>query len=276
MPIEGGHARSTTAVSKIPLHEEEKKFLTRECMIRHLLAEKWDLMKAVSRCERNLVWRRAMDLYDVEGMAKSLEQEAQYGKAFTFSYSPAGQPLMYWFPEKHRGDPDPSFDQVKLVVYLAERSSDLMVAGVEQIEKSSAQISVARGILQTMQTYYPEKLGFAMVQNLGFISKTLVNIIWPFVDAYTKEKVQFDVDIAKSPRVHPELMMTRLGGKLKFEYNLASYWPDLLQTCLQRRSAELEKWRAAGGQVGISELDFKVSQELADVIGAWLVSCAPV
>lgn len=97
-----------------------------------------------------------MDLYDVEGMAKSLEQEvcpaivklivrasltdpalvalthqAQYGKAFTFSYSPAGQPLMYWFPEKHRGDPDPSFDQVKLVVYLAERSSDLMVAGVE-------------------------------------------------------------------------------------------------------------------------------------------------
>lgn len=33
--------------------------------------------------------------------------------------------------------------------------------------------------------------------------------------AYTKEKVQFDVDIAKSPRVHPELMMTRLGGKLK-------------------------------------------------------------
>lgn len=27
MPIEGGHARSTTAVSKIPLHEEEKKFL---------------------------------------------------------------------------------------------------------------------------------------------------------------------------------------------------------------------------------------------------------
>jgi hypothetical protein len=57
--------------------------------------------------------------------------QAQYGKAFMYSYSPAGQPLMYWFPEKHRGDPDPSFDQVRLVVYLAERASDLMVAGVE-------------------------------------------------------------------------------------------------------------------------------------------------
>lgn len=77
-----------------------------------------------------------------------------------------------------------------------------------KIEKSSAQISVTRGILQTMQTvrwrlykmrkrvtlissvvlpclllqYYPEKLGFAMVFNLGIVTKTLVNIIWPFVE----------------------------------------------------------------------------------------------
>ncbi|KAI5451856.1 Phosphatidylinositol transfer protein (PITP) [Naganishia albida] len=268
MSVEG-HRQNAASASKVPLSEEERKFLTRECLIRHLLAEKWNYDKAIDRLERSLVWRRAMGVYDVQGMAASLENEAQYGKAFMFSYSPAGQPLMYWFPEKHRGDPEPSFDQVRLVVYLAERASDLMVAGVEEvgfivdltgkIEKSSAQINVARGILQTMQTYYPEKLGFAMVQNLGFISKALVNIIWPFVDAYTKEKVQFDVDIANSTRVHPDLMMTRLGGNLKFEYDLATYWPDLLQTCLQRRSAEMEKWRAAGGRVGVSESDFKVS-----------------
>lgn len=116
-----------------------------------------------------------------------MRNQAQYGKAFTLSYSPAGLPLLYWIPEKHKGDPEPTFDQVKLVVYLAERSSDLMVAGVEcvspdiklgtelttisvpairrevgfiadlagKIEKSSAQISVTRGILQTMQTVRP-------------------------------------------------------------------------------------------------------------------------
>lgn len=73
-----------------------------------------------------------------------------------------------------------------------------------KIEKSAAQINVTRGILQTMQTvghplrimsrytlfitfssvaqYYPEKLGFSLVQNLGIITKTLLNIIWPFVE----------------------------------------------------------------------------------------------
>jgi hypothetical protein len=50
------------------------------------------------------------------------------------------------------------------------------------MEKSTAQINAIRGILHTMQTYYPEKLGWAMVQNLGFVSKTLVNMIWPFVE----------------------------------------------------------------------------------------------
>ncbi|KAJ9094472.1 hypothetical protein QFC21_006011 [Naganishia friedmannii] len=202
-------------------------------------------------------------------MAKSLENLAQYGKAFAFLYSPAGLPLLYWFPERRKGEPQPSFDLVRLVVYLAERSSDLMVAGVEEvgfivdttgkIEKSTAQINAIRGILHTMQTYYPEKLGWAMVQNLGFISKTLLNIIWPFVDSYTKEKVQLDVDIRTSDRVHPDLVLKRLGGNIDFEFDLASYWPGLLQTCLERRATELGKWRQAGGRVGISELEFKIT-----------------
>jgi hypothetical protein len=46
-------------------------------------------------------------------------------------------------------------------------------------------------------------------------------------------------------------------GYLQFDYKSASYWPDLLETCLRRRNAELERWRIAGGRVGLSELDFK-------------------
>lgn len=38
------------------------------------IAEKWNFEKAVSRLEKNLMWRRAMGVYDVEGMAKSLEE----------------------------------------------------------------------------------------------------------------------------------------------------------------------------------------------------------
>jgi hypothetical protein len=38
-------------------------------------AEKWNYNKAIDRLERSLVWRRAMGLYDVQGMAESLQKE---------------------------------------------------------------------------------------------------------------------------------------------------------------------------------------------------------
>lgn len=85
-----------------------------------------------------------------------------------------------------------------------DREVGFIVDLAGKIEKSAAQINVTRGILQTMQTvgrtsqimlryslcitsasvvkYYPEKLGFSLVQNLGIITKTLLNIIWPFVE----------------------------------------------------------------------------------------------
>lgn len=43
-------------------------------------------------------------------------------------------------------------------------------------------------------------------------------------------------------------------------YDHEPYWPTLLETCLQRRADQLEKWRALGEpQCGRSETLFKVS-----------------
>lgn len=56
-----------------------------------------------------------------------------------------------------------------------------------------------------------------------------------------------------------DLVLTLQPVLPQFEFDLATYWPDLLQTCLERRAAELEKWRQAGGRVGISELEFKIT-----------------
>ncbi|KAJ9119619.1 hypothetical protein QFC22_003328 [Naganishia vaughanmartiniae] len=202
-----------------------------------------------------------MGIYDIAGMAKSLENLSSWAAAA----------ILVPGDTKGRSGPKLRSGQTSGVSHRENWRFDgcwgrvsncfesKTVIDSRKIEKSTAQVNTIRGILSTMQTYYPEKLGWAMVQNLGIVSKALLNIIWPFVDSYTKEKVQFDVDIRKSNRVNPDLVVKRLGGNADFEYDLASYWPDLLQTCLQRRAAELEKWRQAGGRVGTSELVFKIT-----------------
>jgi len=51
-----------------------------------------------------------------------------------------------------------------------------------KVDRSWAAIDSYKHILHDIQRYYPERLGFADVQNLGMLSKLLVNILWPFVE----------------------------------------------------------------------------------------------
>ncbi len=41
----------------------------------------------------------------------------------------------------------------------------------------------------------------------------------------------------------------------QFEYT-SEYLPDLVALCVRRRQENMERWKSAGGKVGISEWDF--------------------
>lgn len=49
-------------------------------------------------------------------------------------------------------------------------------------DRSWAAIAADRQILDYSATYYPERLGFAGVQNLAWYGRLLVNMLWPFVE----------------------------------------------------------------------------------------------
>jgi hypothetical protein len=51
-----------------------------------------------------------------------------------------------------------------------------------KVDRSWAAVDVNKHILHDIQRYYPERLGFAAVQNLGMVGKLLVNVMWPFVE----------------------------------------------------------------------------------------------
>jgi len=81
----------------------------------------------------------------------------------------------------------------------------------------------------------------------------------PFVDPVTREKIKFNPDVVKDGSVLPEQLMTIYGwgGSQEFEYVHEKYWPTLIALCEAERMAGLDRWRALGGKVGLSEWDIK-------------------
>lgn len=81
----------------------------------------------------------------------------------------------------------------------------------------------------------------------------------PFVDPVTREKIKFNPDLVKEGFVLPEQLMTASGwgGSQEFEYVHEKYWPTLVALCEAENKARIDRWRALGGKVGLSEWDIK-------------------
>ena len=88
----------------------------------------------------------------------------------------------------------------------------------------------------------------------------------PFVDLVTREKIKFNPDVIKDGFVLPEQLMTASGwgGSQEFEYMHEKYWPALVELCETERKARMDRWRALGGKVGLSEWDIKGGPQLAE------------
>lgn len=273
-PVKAGEAPSINSQAtgrtseSGPLTDDEKIWLSQECIIRFLIADTWDHTKTIPRLMRTFRWRREMSLYDVQGMSVELEALAARGKLYVTDYARAAYPLIYWHADKRRDDPTISFSAVRMMFYIIERSMDLMVAEVEEVgflcdmsgkpDKSWAAVNINKQILHDIQTYYPETLGFAAVQNLGMFGKLLVNVMWPFVDPYTKKKVTFDLNFSDGKMAKPQAVPKSFGGSGEFVWDAPTHWVELRDECLARRHYRQVKWEELGGGIGLSEVDTKV------------------
>jgi len=254
------------------LTEEEKFWLSCECLLRYLRASKWKTQTAIQRLGQTLKWRREFGLYDLVG-AKHVEPEAVTGKEIVYGYDVEGRPACYMFPS--RQNTEESIRQIQFAVWVLERCIDLMRPGVETIallinyadKAKSPSISTARAVLNILQDHYPERLGKALIINIPFLLNAFFKIIMPFVDPITREKVKFNPDVIKDGYITPEMLMRwSWRGAVDFEYEHEKYWPSLLSLCEQRKKAWFERWKSLGGTVGIKEWDYKRDHEIGEVL----------
>ncbi|KAI9841148.1 MAG: Vacuolar protein 8 [Thelocarpon superellum] len=250
-----------------PITEDERMWLTRECILRYLRAVKWSAAEAPKRLLATLTWRREYGLKDHTADYISVENET--GKQIILGYDNAGRPCLYLRPG-HQNTNTP-VRQIQHLVYMMERTIDLMPPGQgtlalvlsfkESKGGSGVSISLGRQTLHILQSHYPERLGSAVVTDIPWAVWGFLKILSPFIDPLTREKLKFNEDPRKY--IPPSQLWTDRGGDVTFEYDHSIYWPALTRMAAERRHAYQERWVKGGKLVGRSR-DGLYEPELAE------------
>ncbi|KAH9944856.1 CRAL-TRIO domain-containing protein [Amylocystis lapponica] len=252
------------------LREEEKFWLSYECILRYLRATKWTgASAAIKRIEETLVWRREYGLYDLI-TAEHVEPEALTGKQFTFGYDVDGRPACYMRPSRQNTDESPR--QLHLLVWILERHIELMGPGVETLalmvdfadRTKSPSLAQSRATLNILQNHYPERLGRALIAHLPFFINAFFKMVMPFVDPVSRAKMRFNPAPVKEGLFVPEQLVSEWGGDCRFEYEHERYWPALVRMCTERKEQMKTAWREQGAKVGLREWDVKCAAEKAE------------
>ncbi|ORY32239.1 CRAL-TRIO domain-containing protein [Naematelia encephala] len=254
---------------KVALSEREMMFLSKETFIRFLAATKGDTAETIKRLEAALIWRRSVSIEDVEAMAADCEPESRTGKNLVLGYSPHGQPVVYFFPNRNTTP----VEQRRAIhaIFMLERARDLMVDGVTNVvaifnfsgqrQSQPTSISVARTVIHILSAHYPENLSLGIFQALPWLVRSFINLMWPLVDSATKKKVRFDNnqarDIVVAGELDQALLLKECGGDLDMPYEHEEYWKALVETCLERRKIQDELFKAGEKKVGRSEREWK-------------------
>ncbi|OCF31116.1 hypothetical protein I316_07248 [Kwoniella heveanensis BCC8398] len=211
-------------------------------------------------------------------MAQDCAAEARTGKNIVMGFSKHNQPIIYFFPSRN----STPLEQRRVVhgIFMLERAYDLMPAGVTDTlvvfnfsgkrQGPPTSISAARQTIHILSAYYPESLGVCIFQDMPWIVKGFVNLMWPFVDPVTKQKVKIGSsegkEVIKDGYADAGQVLREAGGDLDIPYDHDTYWPALLETSLKLRAEEETRWRALGErQVGREERLFKRAAGGADI-----------
>ncbi|KAI3323294.1 CRAL/TRIO domain-containing protein [Xylariaceae sp. AK1471] len=243
-----------------PLTDDEKMWLTKECLLRYLRATKWDQNEAEKRLLETLTWRREYGVNDLT--PDYIGPENETGKQVIVGFDKQARPCHYLNPGRQNTEVTPR--QVQHMVFMLERSIDLLPAQQEKIcllidfktgakrTNTAPGIGQGREVLNILQTHYPERLGRALIINVPWVVWGFFKLITPFIDPLTKEKIKFNEDMTQYVPSE-QLLADFKGGELPFEYDHSVYWPALQKLCSERRAERLRRWEAGGKQIGESE-----------------------
>jgi hypothetical protein len=157
-----------------PISDDERLWLTRECLLRYLRATKWAMPPAIQRLRATLIWRREFGTDTFT--ADYISEENAKGKQVQLGFDKEGRPCLYLLPQNQ--NTKPSQRQVEHLVYMLERTLDLHPPGQEGLALlidfrntgagGTPPMSISKQVLDILQSHYPERLGRALLTHCTY------------------------------------------------------------------------------------------------------------
>lgn len=257
-----------TCTERAAITDDDKMFLTKECILRYLRATKWKSEDAKKRLELTLGWRREFGVDPDSNLDENVTSvENETGKQVILGFDKESRPCLYLKPG--RQNTKASHNQVKHLVYMLNRTIDFMPSGQDQLAllidykptkiglsgSNLPSVSTGREVLHILQTHYPERLGKALMTNIPWLASAFLKIIYPFIDPLTREKLVYSEPF---PNYVPKEQLDKdFGGEVDFEYDHAKYWPALAEMARSRRKIYKQNFLLLGSKVGLSESDLR-------------------
>ncbi|OLL23025.1 CRAL-TRIO domain-containing protein [Neolecta irregularis DAH-3] len=254
-------ARIIEHFQKEDLIDDEKFWLTKECVLRYYHASKTDITQAISRISKTLAWRKEVGIYSIT--AEEICTKAQTGKQVLLGFDYARRPVLYLYPGRENTSFSPR--QSKYFVWSLERCIELMPLGVDTLvicinyksttSITSSSFTQSREVIHILQNHYVERLGKGIIINMPWFVTAFFKLICPFLDPKIRQSLIFNENLRNHIPSHQ--LDSEFDGGLHFDYVHTEYWPCLLNITQLRSDGMRRRWREYGACVGISEWDLK-------------------
>ncbi|ORY02110.1 CRAL/TRIO domain-containing protein [Basidiobolus meristosporus CBS 931.73] len=222
---------------KDPSKDLRENLFDDSSLYRYLKATNWSVQNAFDRLEKTKQWRETFRPNEItfEAVRDQALQKSNYVNGFDMY----GRPVIYLkkVADKHQDkDPEEGF---KLLIFCLERAIKVMPPTVHQLvvimdftlysESKSIPLNIAKRTIDTLANHYPERLGLSIMYNAPWVFSMFFNMVQPFLDKVTKEKIKFvkkKMADSSSPFaiIPADLLETTYGGNLPFDYDHDQYY----------------------------------------------------
>ncbi|KAG0576008.1 hypothetical protein KC19_5G048100 [Ceratodon purpureus] len=178
------------------LNERDTRYATDACLVRYLRARNWNVKKAEKMLRDTLQWRATYKPEDIRW--EDIAKEAETGKVFRVPIlDKQGRSVLMMRPAKQNTTSREG--QIKQLVYSMENAISNLPEGQEEMVwlvdfknwSKNISIKLAQESAYVLQRHYPERLGVGILLNPPHIFEAFWQIVKPFLDPRTAQKVKF-------------------------------------------------------------------------------------
>jgi hypothetical protein len=198
-------------------------FDTDAALLRFLRARKCDVDKSYDMFTNCLKWREKEKPDSIA--LESISREVATGKSFFIGKDKLRRPTFLVFPGRHEPKAISNDETVRALLYHVELGIKQMDPDVEQLAlmvdfegwgMHNVDRDLDKMLMETIQFYYPERLGGAFVINPPAIFTVAWNIVKTFLDKRTTKKIHFlsgdDVKEVLPKHFDMDVLPKRYGG----------------------------------------------------------------